>query len=183
MRPTTSVPLLAATALLLATACSNDKEKADINVTMGGDSASAMVLADGDVKITSTDGAIVLAVIGDTMRMQLSDSLRNSVNAEISAKTGDKDGLAATITRSVGSVVNSALGFSLRVHVDDVENLRYENGTLQWRTRGGNMNMSSKGDASGRGDNARFTEEDAQKLIAAVESRQSVKPASGKTNM
>jgi hypothetical protein len=170
-----SVPMtILRTALAIVICCSacgfgSDKQSGGTKVGFSADSAAAIVLAPGDVKITSTNGAVVLAVLGDSIRMQLSDSLRNSVKQEIDS-SGKDSKLASAILKSVGSVVNSALGFVVRAHVKDVKNLRYEEGNIQFDIEGGNVDMKTSGKHS-PGD-AQFSEEDARKFIEAVERRQ-----------
>ena len=169
MRASSLTPILPL--LLLAAGCGGDKESG-VQIGFSAESASAVMpaLEEGDVKITSTDGAVVLAVIGDTVRMQLSDSLRASVSNELEAKADGKSDLGAAITRSVGKAESGAMGFVVRVPVTDVENLRYENGQIRFDTRGGNVRMMSKGNNTS--DNARFSPEDALRFIDAVQRKQ-----------
>jgi hypothetical protein len=158
---------------LTVTACgSRGDDKGAVKVGFGGDSARMPALGPNDVLITSTDGAFVMAVVGDTVRMQLSDSLRNKVALDIDT-SGQKEGgaLAAAITKSVGKVVNTAIGFTVRVPVEDVQNLRYEDGRIRFDVRGGGVNVNT----SGNGNNAKFTEDDAKLFIDAVERRQKSK--------
>ena len=163
----TAVVLLPAFALI-ASGCFGDRDKADVKVAFGNEAARAPVMGPGDVSITSRDGALVMAVVGDTVRMQLSDSLRKSVAQEIDTAANAKSGIGASITRSVGKVVSGAMGFVVRVPVKDVENLRYENGRLRFDVRGGKVNVSGS-DHSGK--NAEFSEADARRFIDAVERR------------
>jgi hypothetical protein len=74
--------------LLAAVACGNDSRQ-NVNVAVGSTPSKERPLGAGDVRITSTDNVLVLAVIGDTVRMQLSDSLRNTVADNVdSMRTG-----------------------------------------------------------------------------------------------
>src|SRR5690606_20852635 len=115
------IPLLA---LLCCTACGLGDKTGDANVSFSSDSAAhAIDLGPGDVMLQSTGNALVLALVGDTVRMQLSDSLRNSVKQDLDTAGGDSR-IASAIVKSVGKVVNSALGFSVRAHVNDIEDLR-----------------------------------------------------------
>ncbi len=146
-----------------------DNEKGNLKVAFGKDEASEPALGPDDVRITSTDGSFVMAVIGDTVRMQLSDSLRNKVKTDIDTSAGKKGGFGAAIAQSVGKVVNGAMGFVVRVPVNDVQNLRYENGKLRFDVRGGG---GIKVNNSDNGGNAQFSEADAKRFIEAVERRQ-----------
>jgi hypothetical protein len=155
--------------LLCCSACGFGDKSGDAQVSFSGDSAAnAITLGPGDVKVTSSGNALVLAVIGDSVRMQLSDSLRNSVKQELDTAGGDSK-LASAIVKSVGGVVNSALGFSVRVHVNDIENLRYEDGSIRFEVRGGNVNLKTGKHSM---NDAAFSEADARRFIEAVERRQ-----------
>lgn len=145
-----------------------ESEKSSVSMSFGGDSAGPAELGPDDVRIVSIDGALVLSVINDTVRMQLSDSLRNSVAADI-RKGGDTaddpTGIAAMVTKSVSSVVKGAMGFTVRAAAKDVENLRYEDGHIRFDIRNSNAQVKSSGNNK---NNAVFTEEDANKFIDAV---------------
>lgn len=161
---------------LLVSACGEKQDK-EVSVSVGNATASVkdMPLGEDDVRIVSTDGVLVMSLIGDTVRMQLSDSLRNSIQAEIT-KDGDKNGgLAGMITKSVGAAVGSAMGFVVRSPAKDVQDLRYENGHIRFKIRDGNVNVKSDGDS--KSNNASFSEADAKKFIDAVKKKASAQEA------
>lgn len=175
MRQSTGVLMLAGS--LLLGACSvGDKRSDKVAVQFSSDSKEVLAENEGEVKITSTDGALVLAVVSDSVVIQLSDSLRQSVADSIRKDTDNKGGVGAIIGNAVSAAVNTAMGFKVRVPARDVENLRYENGELHFDVKGGKvqMNSSSKGSKSNGG---RFTEEDARRFIDAVKAAQTRQPA------
>ncbi len=165
------------TAYSAACTISSDKSSSDgdnpslkVSVATGG-SASADVPALGpdDVRITSTDNVLVMSLIGDTVRMQLSDSLRNAVAADIQkdgANSDDKSGIAAMVTKSVAGVVKTAMGFTVKAAAKDVKNLRYENGHILFEIANTNSKVSTGHD--NRNEKATFNEADAKKFIDAV---------------
>lgn len=165
-------PSLLLSASLAACFGGDKSDKGNVKVAFGEKAQSEPALADGDVRITSIDGSFVMAVIGDTVRMNLSDSLRNKVKQDIDTSGGDKGGFAAAITKSVGTVVNGAMGFVVRIPVEDIRNLRYENGKLRFDVKGGNVKVNTSGDNGG---NAEFREDDAKRFIEAIEARQRAK--------
>lgn len=153
------------------TTVSNDSSPS-LKVSVGTAPTAQEPLADGDVRITSTDNVLVLSVIGDTVRMQLSDSLRNSVADEIrndGAKSGDRSGIADLVTKSVAGVVKTAMGFTVKAHAKDVKELRYENGHILFRIENSTAKVSS--DHRNENEKATFTESDAKKFIDAVNKR------------
>ncbi|HYW31282.1 MAG TPA: hypothetical protein VE869_07205 [Gemmatimonas sp.] len=147
---------------------SNDS-KGEIKVSFPDDSLRMPPLGEGDVMITSTDGAFVMAAIGDTVRMQLSDSLRMKVAQDINASAGDKGGIGASIARTVSKAVAGAMGFSVRIPVESIENLRFENGQMRFEVRGANTKVFGSKDT---GSEALFRPADALRFISVVEQRQ-----------
>jgi hypothetical protein len=173
MRRISAVMILPAFAALVSGCFGNRDDKAPVKVAFNDDSASMPALGPNDVRIVSKDGAFVMAVVGDTVRMQLSDSVRRSVAQTIDTAADAKSDLGAAITRSVGKVVSSAMGFVVRIPVEDIENLRNENGHLRFDVRGGKVKVEGNTDKSGA--NAEFSDEDARRFIEAVERRQKAK--------
>jgi len=157
-------------ALLLAACFGRDKEeKGNVKVAFGHDSTTDVPLGEGDVRIMSIDGSFVMSVVGDSVRMHLSDSLRNSVKSDIDTSAANEGAFAAAIAKSVGTVVSGAMGFVIRIPVEDVQNLRYENGKLRFDVKGGGIKVNT---TDKNGGNAEFTEDDARRFIEAVERRQ-----------
>lgn len=131
----------------------------------------------GDVKITSTDGALVLAVISDSVVIQLSDSLRQSVADSVKRETKDAGGVGAIISNAVTAAVSTAMGFKVRVPARNVENLRYENGELHFDVKGGMVNLNTSNEKnSSNANGGRFAEADARRFIDAVKAAQARQP-------
>lgn len=185
MARTTGILLLAMGTLV--SACGektpdDTSSKSSVAVQFSPDTKEVAAVGDGDVKITSTDGALVLAVVGDSVVIQLSDSLRQSVADSIKKDTGDKGGVGAIIGNAVSAAVNTAMGFKVRVPAKNVENLRYENGELHFEVHDGMVNINSGKSNSGKThggktNGGRFSEEDARRFIEAVKAAQGKQPA------
>ena len=173
---------LAALAALvaLAAACGRDRG-ADVDFAGDDSTARAIALGPGDVRATSVDGAVDLAVVGDTVRFQLGDSLRRRVRTEVDSSIGaDSVGagaLGGLLARSVGGIVGSAMGVVVRIPVRDVTVARCEpDGRLRLETRGNHRVSFRVGDddrrrAGDEGEGARFTPEGCRLLVAAIERR------------
>ncbi|MDF1504643.1 hypothetical protein [Roseisolibacter sp. H3M3-2] len=168
-------PLLLASVVVASVlaACSGGGALGDVNVDMSGDSAArAFTLAEGDVAITSTEGVAVLALVGDTVRLQLSDSLRAHVRAEVDSQAGEAGAIGGMIAGAVGRVVGGAMGFVVRLPVEDVENVRYEDGHVRFESRrNAKFSFGTDGDG-GDGKGMRFSEADGQRFVEAVKQRQ-----------
>jgi len=134
--------------------------------------ASAEPLGAGDVRVTSTDGSFVMALVGDSVRMQLSDSLRRSVRQKIDSSADSAGGIGGMIARSVSGVVSSAMGFVVRIPVQQIENVRYEDGQIRFETRGGGHVNTSSQDTENRRAKAQFSAADGARFVAAVKARQ-----------
>lgn len=129
-------------------------------------------LGPGDLRVTSTDGAVVYALIGDTVRMRLGDSLGVKVRRDVDAGADSANGLGGLVSRTVKAAVGGAVGevmrFSVRLPVADIEDVRYEDGELHLAMRG---DRGGRGHKNG-GSSARFAREDAERFAAAVRARQ-----------
>lgn len=180
------VALFAVCTPMLAVACGGgDKteqktEGVEINTSENGvrvatGANDSINLADAEVRINSTDGAITLAVLHDSVVMQLSDSVRAKVKQEMdsSMRSASKDGgMGAAIANVVGSAVsaavNTAMGITVHAPASSVTDLRYENGRLHFKVKGDNVNISTSGKGNDN-DGAMFAEADARRFIEAVE--------------
>lgn len=161
------------------TACGGDKAANDaktaadndptVNVAFGDSSQRNVALGPNDVRIVSTDNVLVLSLIGNTVRMQLSDSLRNSIAKNIDSSTAEKGAIGNMIAKTVGAAVSGAMGFVVRIPARDVQNLRLEDGHIRFDTRDKNVNIHADGN---RGENSIFAETDAKKFIDAVKKKQ-----------
>ena len=166
------------------TACSSDKTADDaktaadkdpsVNVAFGDSSQRNVALGPNDVRVVSTDNVLVLSLIGDTVRMQLSDSLRNSVAKDIDSSVAEKGGIGSMIAKTVGAAVGGAMGFVVRIPASDVRNLRFEDGHIRFDASDKNVNIHSNG---GRGEKSIFTDADAKKFIDAVKKKQNASGA------
>lgn len=135
----------------------------------------SLSLADADVRITSTDGAITLAVLHDSVVMQLGDSVRAKVKQEMdsSMRSANKDGgvgaaLAKVVGSAVSAAVNTTMGIRIHAPASSVTDLTYENGRLHFKVKGDNVKISASGEGNSE-EGALFAEADARRFIEAVE--------------
>jgi hypothetical protein len=128
-------------------------------------------LAPGDLQIISTDGNIDVTLQGDKLLAGLSQATVEKVKAEMEKETGKESGLGAVIAGAAKSAVASAIGIHVSYPLANVRELRYVDNTLEL--------VDVKGDTKRLGDEktddgkkqARFSKEDADRLIAAVNAR------------
>jgi hypothetical protein len=152
----------------------------NVRVALGNNSKGDVVrgndppLGSGDVRVTSVDGMLTLAVIGDTVRMRAGDSVavvaRREMVKQADTTAGFGGFVARTVTGAVGGALDAASRFAVRVPVAEVRDLRYEEGQIRFRT-GDEGRRASKHKHDG-GTSARFARADAERFIAAVRARQ-----------
>jgi hypothetical protein len=122
----------------------------------------------GDVRVVSTNGALVLALIGDTVRVRLGDTLvtklRHDLVTEADTVTGFGGFVARTVKGAVGGAMAEVTRFAVRVPVAEVRDLRYEHGELHF----GNDRSTRDGNKT----SAPFARDDAERFIRAVRARQ-----------
>ena len=71
----------------------------------------------------------------------------------------------------MSGAVGSALGFVVRIPVSEIENVRYEDGKIQFETHG-NTKFQMSGKDNDNRSNASFSREDGERFVAAVKARQ-----------
>jgi hypothetical protein len=155
-------------------ACGGDSPNVDVDLPGGSGTARTITPSDeGDVRVTSVDGAIVLAVVGDSVFMQLGDTIRKQVKTELDSEAQNEGGFGGMVVGAVSSVVNSALSFTVAVPAESVTDLRFENGRLEFNIDGkAQMQVHSGPDKEERGDGGRFTPADADRFMEAVRAAQ-----------
>lgn len=142
----------------------------DIHNAGGLTRAGDPPLGPGDVRIASTDGALVLSLVGDTVRMRLGDSatakMRHAVDTSGAPTSGFGGFVASTVKAAVGGAMGEMARFAVLLPVRDIKELRYENGTLHFGTADGRLGRK------GTSGDARFAPADAERFMAAVRARQ-----------
>jgi hypothetical protein len=184
MRPPTRVPngLTVFAALSIATsvaACSSgERSRASDSATKSVEavppsrtSGAASTPAGDSVGIINRTGAVLLSVARDSVSMGFSPATIAKVRRETDT-TGSGSGFGAMIERTVKSGVQTMLSTRVMVPLADIENVRYEDGTIKfdYRTRPRGMKLEDI-----KIDNEpalqSFREEDARTFVSAVQAR------------
>jgi hypothetical protein len=137
---------------------------------------AAAALAPGDLRIYSRDSALDVVLIGDRILSGLSpktiDKVRTKMDAE---RTRDSNGLGGMIANQVRSAVASNIGVHVMYPLNEVRDLRYEDGHLYIQRMDGteteilgNVKVNADGD---RHEGVTVSEEDAKRFIDAVHAR------------
>jgi hypothetical protein len=163
-------PILTAALLALSlAACRGDRE--DISLATNGSADATAPVLESDVRVVSSDGALVLAVLGDSVVVQLSDSVRTEAREKIARSRDSAGFVGGVVLGAVGGAVEAALGFRMSVPATAVRDLRYEDGELRFDLAT-KTDVRINSDGQGNGSGGRFSEADARRFIEAVEAAQ-----------
>lgn len=135
---------------------------------------TARKLGPGDVQITSADTTVELAIIGDSIVSGLSQKTLDKIRADMAKDSGDAKGgsFGASIASFVKNTVSSALSHEIHYPVSDVQDVRYENGSLVFYAKtGGRMHIFESTNGSRSHDADTFRPADAEAFIAAFKAR------------
>ena len=158
----------ALSSLVIATAC-HTGEDSHIVVSEG----DTVQLGEGDVRITSRDGAIDLMLAGDRIIVGLSDSVMEKVRAETDTANLDADGgIGASIEKFVKSKVQTTLAKRVDYPVSDLRDASYEDGRIVFQYRGrAKFHLLEGAETNDRSVLSSFSEEDSQAFVDAVRER------------
>lgn len=129
-------------------------------------------LAAGDIRITSMDGGVDLALIGDSISGGLSTTALAKVRRETDTNAVSGNDLGASIEKIVKGTVQSALGTRVTFPLSAVREVRYDGKRLVFDWAGkaqpgfGHVNVDNKDVLES------FNPDDAQRFVIAVRARQ-----------
>ena len=147
---------------------------ADVHVARNaGTSNGVAALGDGDIRITSTDGGVDLALIGDSISGGLSQQSLDKARKEIDTNTVKGTGFGADIEKMVKGTVASALSTRVAFPLSAIKDVSYDGQRIVFDWNGkprlsGKMNVNNKDVLES------FSAADAQRFVDAVRARKSV---------
>jgi len=133
--------------------------------------SGASTAAGDSVGIINRTGAVLLSVARDSVSMGFSPATIAKVRRETDT-TGSGSGFGAMIERTVKSGVQTMLSTRIMVPLADIENVRYEDGTIKFDYRARPRGMKLE-DIKIDNEPAlqSFREEDARMFVSAVQAR------------
>ena len=163
--------------LILAASAACRHQDADDTVRMNmsrppATVASDVPLAAGDIRITSADGNVDLALIADSISGGLSQSALAKVRRETDTNAVQGSDFGASIEKMVKGTVQSALRTRVSFPLSAVREVRYDGKRLVFDWTGkaqpgfGHVNVDHKDVLES------FTPDDAQRFVIAVRARQ-----------
>lgn len=156
-------------ALAPLAACSNDHE--DASHTDGRSDTEDAEGFGGPLRgevlevATSSGDEMEVGVTSEVLFLRLSDASRKEAREEMGREVPD-EGLGGAIGRAVTGFVDDALGTTVQIPLEDVTDLRYDNGRLVFEADGSFANVQIDEDDN---DGIPFDEADAERLIEAFE--------------
>ncbi len=102
-------------------ACGGDRGDMDMGGEDIGPDRYAVESREGEVKMGLTDRFVYFA---------LSDSAAAEARAEMEAEVGEQEGLGGLIGGVVASAVDRALGFRVKYPLDQIRDIRWEDGGM-----------------------------------------------------
>ena len=133
--------------------------------------ASDDALAEGDVRIVTTNGGIDLALIGDSISTGLSPRALRTVRAETDTASVSGTGFGAQVERMVKGTVQGAVGKRIGFPISDVREVRYDGEKLVFEWVDKPRTLFDKTKIDGKPLLASFAPEDARRFADAVNAR------------
>ena len=175
MRPSRRPMLFVAVAILMI-ACRHRDDEAKIPLrlsrTTSTDAGTPAPLRAGDIRITSMDGKVDLALIGDSISGGLSPVTLAKVRRETDTSAVTGSGFGASIEKMVKGSVQSALGTRVIVPLSSVQDVRYDGRKLVFDWNGRPETGFATVDVDHKDVLESFSSEDAQRFVIAVRARQ-----------
>ena len=133
--------------------------------------AQEEALADGDIRIVTTNGGIDLALIGDTISSGLSPHALREVRRETDTGTVHGTGFGAEIEKMVKGTVQGAVGKRASFPLSEVRSVRYDGERLVFEWVGSPRRIFDSTKLDGKPLLASFAPEDARRFADAVNAR------------
>jgi hypothetical protein len=168
------VSMTAVTAVAVFSAACRDHEKVrvkanDVNASFAKRDTTRP-LGPGDLRIATTDSALEVALVGDSLIAGLGAVTRQKVSSALDTTKVNSSGLGASIEKMVKTTVAGALDHELHVALSEISDIRYEDGLLVFYDKQGKRMhvMERNGD---RGHRTKFAEQDAKDFIALFKAK------------
>jgi len=165
--------------LVTAAACHHDK-KDDGGINIGDASFVARdtnrVLKAGDLRIVTSDSAIELALVGDSIMTGLGKKALEKVRQETDTTAVAGNGLGASIEKIVKNTVANTLNRELHYPIAAISDVRYEDGELRFFAENGSrMRLFESSKVNGRRMSEAFNPDDARRFVDAFHVRKGQK--------
>lgn len=170
-------------AVVSLAACKDHKADVNVNGTTVKVDASNVSFAKrdssrelglGDMRIATTDSALEVALIGDSLVAGFGAATRARIHEATDTGTVHGSGLGANIEKLVKSTVAGALDHELYFPLSEISDIQYEDGLLVFYDKDGKRMHVMERDHE-KGKPSRFAEADAKAFIAVFKSKKTGK--------
>jgi hypothetical protein len=132
------------------------------------------VLGPGDVRVMNSDSSIEIAVIGDSIVTGFGARVRAEVERNTDSASVSGNGFGASIEKMVKGAVASALNHEIKYPIAEVQDVRLEDGKLQFYAKDGSrMKILEGSHSNNRPISETFATSEAERFIAALHVRKS----------
>jgi hypothetical protein len=101
---------------------------------------SVRALGPGDIRIATTDSAVEIALIGDSLVAGLGASAREKIKSATDTNAVNGSGIGASFEKMIKSTVAGALDHELQFPISEISRVEYEDGHLVfYDKKGGRM--------------------------------------------
>ena len=163
-------------ALLVIAACDRTKRSSssrEPDATLSTRDSNR-VLGPGDVRVMNTDSSVEIAVIGDSIVTGFGPRVRAEIEQSTDSGSVSGSGFGASIEKMVKGAVASALNHEIKYSIADVQDVRLEDGKLQFYGKGGSrLKILESNHSNNRPISETFVASEAERFIAAFHARKS----------
>jgi hypothetical protein len=135
-------------------------------------------LGPGDLRIYNRDSTVDIVLLGNNLLAGLSPKMQAKIKDEMEAKTAkDTTGFGGSIAQIVKKSVAGAIGTHASFPLSDIRDIRYDGGQLVFDWKDGTKHeLFGNTNVNGQKVSNSFNQEDAQRLIDAVQARKNASP-------
>jgi hypothetical protein len=130
---------------------------------------STQMLGPGDIRITTTDSAVEIALIGDSLVAGLGSAARTKIRTATDTNAVNGSGIGASFEKMIKSTVANALDHELQIPISEISRVEYEDGFLVFYDKKGGRMKILNSDREDR--KSHFSETDANDFIAAFKAK------------
>lgn len=126
-------------ALAFVAACGSEPDPADRADRSGSadvDFSDEAPPGAEQIVITTRDGDVDMGLTDEVLFVRLTEERRAQIEGELAAEAEANDGLGGFIAETVGGALSGLLANAIQIPVEDVEDVRYEDGRLDVVLRG-----------------------------------------------
>lgn len=133
---------------------------------------SVRALGPGDIRIATTDSAVEVALVGDSLVVGLGATTREKIRTATDTAAVNGSGIGASFEKMIKSTVASALDHELQIPISEISRVENQDGHLMfYDKKGGRMDIMNYKGSNREQHDSRFSDSDANDFVAAFKSK------------